>query len=382
MKKKTFVPLHAPVMAGNEWKYMKDCLDTGWVSTAGAYVSRFEEMAAKALGVKHAVAVVNGTSALHLALRVVGVGPGDEVIVPTITFIATANAAAYLGALPRFADVDESHLGLDPDKLELWLEKNARVRSGVCRVKATGRRVAACVPMHVFGHPARVGRIVEVCRRFSIPVIEDAAESLGSSYRGRATGAFGALGILSFNGNKILTTGGGGMVVGDDAVLTGRAKHLSTQAKKDPSTYLHDEVGYNYRLPNVNAALGCAQMEQLDGFLAQKRLIAEEYRRGLSGAADVSLIWEPDGARSNFWLNTVRAATPKRAIQLRERLLGEGFEARPLWTPCHRQPMFEKLSTGALDAGDRAWRTCFNVPSSSNLPLKTAAAISRLLIKK
>ncbi|PIR15201.1 MAG: aminotransferase DegT, partial [Elusimicrobia bacterium CG11_big_fil_rev_8_21_14_0_20_64_6] len=282
----------------------------------------------------------------------------------------------------RFADVDESHLGLDPDKLDLWLSANTRVRGGSCRVKATGRRIAACVPMHAFGHPARIDRITKVCRRYAIPVVEDAAESLGSSYRGRAAGAFGAPGCLSFNGNKILTTGGGGMVVGDDAVLTARVKHLSTQAKKDPATYLHDEVGYNYRLPNVNAALGCAQMEQLDGFLAKKRLIAERYRRGLAGAADLALIWEPEGARSNFWLNTVRAATPKRAVQLRERMCAEGFEARPLWTPCHRQPMFEKLATGSLDAGDRAWRTCFNVPSSSDLSLKNVDAICRLLTEK
>ncbi|MBI5247341.1 MAG: LegC family aminotransferase [Elusimicrobia bacterium] len=378
-KPKTVVPLHEPEFAGNEWKYVKSCLDTGWVSSGGAFVTRFERETAARLGAREAVAVVNGTAGLHLALRAAGVGPGDEVLVPSITFIATANAAAYQGAVPRFVDSEPYSLGMDPVKLEAWLEKNTRL-AGKRRVeRKSGRRVAACVPVHVFGHPARIVELAAICARYGIALIEDAAESLGSTYRGRACGSFGLAGCLSFNGNKTITTGGGGMVVSSNAAFAKRVRHLSTQAKKDAAVYLHDEVGYNYRLPNINAALGCAQLEGLDHALARKRRTAERYRDGLAGANGVSLVWEPAGARSNFWLNTARCDTPARAKRLQKRLNDAGYEARPLWTPCHRQPMFEKLSAGSLDTADALWRTCFNVPSSAALPGRAVDEIVRLL---
>lgn len=373
------VPLHEPVFAGNEWKYVKDCLDTGWVSSTGAYVDRFERLIAERLGCRRAVAVVNGTAGLHLALLAADVKPGDEVLVPAITFIATANAAVYAGAVPRFVDAEPGSLGMDPGKLEAYLVRGTEAASGGRRDKATGRRVSACVPMHVFGLPALIDDLVRVCAKFGVALIEDAAEALGSSWKGRALGTFGRLGVLSFNGNKVLTTGGGGMVVTDDEALADRVKHLSTQAKKDAHAYLHDAVGFNYRLPNVNAALGCAQLEQLDGFLARKRRTAEQYRAGLAGARGLELLWERDGGRANFWLNTVRCADARAAQAAMRKLAAEGLEARPLWTPCHRQPMFERLTAGPIEAADQAWRTCFNVPSSASLAEKDAARVLRAL---
>jgi perosamine synthetase len=344
-------------------------------------VTRFERAAAHRIGVAHAVATVNGTAALHLALRAVGVGPGDEVLSPSLTFIATANSAVYLGAVPRFVDCERDTFGMDPVKLERWLEKDTRRRGRDTVSRSTGRRIGACVPTHIFGHPARIEAIVAVCRRFRIPVIEDAAESLGSTYRGKATGSFGIAGCLSFNGNKIITTGGGGMVVTGSAKLARTAQHLSTQAKKNSATYLHDAVGYNYRLPNLNAALGCAQMERLDIFLSRKRLVAQQYRKGLDGAAGLEFAWEPREAHSNFWLNTVVASSKRRARELMARLNDHGFESRPLWTPCHRQPIFEPLTAGPIDVVDRLWETAINVPSSSDLPLKAVDRICGLLRK-
>ena len=375
------IPLHNPVFAGNEWRYVKQCLDTGWVSSAGAFVTRFERMAARRIGVAHAAATVNGTAALHLALLAAGVGPGDEVLTPSLTFIATPNSAVYLGAVPRFVDCERETFGMDPVKLERWLERETRRRGGKTISRSTGKRVAACVPTHIFGHPARIASIVAVCRRFAVPVIEDAAESLGSTYRGKATGSFGLAGCLSFNGNKIITTGGGGMVVTANAKIARTVSHLSTQAKKNSATYLHDAVGYNYRLPNLNAALGCAQMERLDVFLSRKRLVAQQYRKGLDGAAGLDLLWEPREARSNFWLNTVVASSKHRARALMARLNDHGFESRPLWTPCHRQPMFEPLLAGPIDVVDRLWETAINVPSSSDLSLKAVDRICALLRK-
>ncbi|MFA6316457.1 MAG: LegC family aminotransferase [Elusimicrobiota bacterium] len=377
------IPLHEPVFAGNEWRYLKECLDSGWVSTAGPFVGRFEEAVRAELGVRHAVAVVNGTAALHLALRVAGVRAGEEVLVPTLTFIATANAAAYLGALPRFVDCAESDLGLDPDALEDHLMRHARVSGGHCVHKDTGRRVAACVPMHVFGHPASMDRLLEVCGRWRIPVVEDAAESLGSTYRGKAMGTMGLLGVLSFNGNKIITTGGGGMVVTSDKRRAALVRHLATQAKSDPATYCHDAVGYNYRLPSVNAALGLAQVEALKGFVEKKRAIAAWYREALAGARDLRLLWEPPGSRSNFWLNTVFAASPGRAFSLRRRLAACGIETRPPWKPCHLQKIHGPLiSAGSLSVSERIWRLAFNIPSSANLGKAAVTRIGRLLAEK
>jgi perosamine synthetase len=375
------IPLHEPVFAGNEWRYVKRCLDTGWVSSAGAFVDRFEVLAAERAGTRHAVACSTGTAALHLALLAAGVKAGDEALVPSLTFIATANAAAYLGAVPRFVDVEETTFGMDPDALERWLKAETVLKGGRTFARKTGRRVSVCVPMHAFGHPARIDRLVSLGRKRGIAVIEDAAEALGTLYKGRPAGSFGLAGTLSFNGNKTITCGGGGMVVTNDARLAKAARHLSTQAKKDSAVYLHDAVGYNYRLPNLNAAVGCAQYEQLSGFLKRKRQAAGWYREALDGAPGLRLLWEPAGARSNFWLNTVifdDAARSRRALKA---LNAAGVEARPIWTPCHRQPMFEPLAAGRLDVTDRLWRTAFNIPSSSTLTRRDALAIAARLRK-
>ena len=270
---------------------------------------------------------------------------------------------------------------MDPDKLERWLEDETVLKKGRSWTRKTGRRVSACVPMHAFGHPARIDRLVSVCRRRGIALIEDAAEALGTLYKGKPAGSFGLAGTLSYNGNKTITCGGGGMVVTDSAALARIARHLSTQAKKDSGVYLHDAVGYNYRLPNLNAAVGCAQYEQLDGFLRRKRAVAGWYRDMLGGAAGLRLLWEPLGARSNFWLNTVIFDEPARARRALRALNAAGVEARPIWTPCHRQPMFEALSAGSLEVTDRLWRTAFNLPSSSNLSRRETSAVCARLMK-
>ncbi|MBI4677688.1 MAG: LegC family aminotransferase [Elusimicrobia bacterium] len=376
------IALHEPVFSGREWRYLKECLDSGWVSSSGGFVDRFEETARGALGARHAVAVVNGTAALHLALRAAGVSRDCEVLVPSLTFIATANAAAYLGAVPRFVDCEGTTLGMDPDSVADYLRLKARLSAGACVDKDSGRRIAACVPVHAFGHPARLDRIIEVCGRWRIPVVEDAAESLGSTFQGKAAGTFGLLGCLSFNGNKIITTGGGGMVVTSDRRLAALVRHLSTQAKADPATYRHDMVGYNYRLPGINAALGCAQLEALDAFVQKKRRIAGWYREALSGAKGLSLLWEPPQSRSNFWLNTVLADSPARARALMKRLASRAVECRAPWKPCHLQGIHEPLSAGTLGVCERVWRTAFNVPSSASLSRDDVRRVGRLLSPK
>lgn len=367
--------LHEPVFAGNEWAYVKECLDTGWVSSAGKFVDRFEAELARRSGTRHAVAVVNGTAALDLALKILGVKAGDEVLAPSLTFIATVNAIAYQGATPLFVDVEEATYGLDPDALEGFLARETEQRDGACVRKASGRRIAACVPMHALGHPVRLEPLLAACAKRGIPVIEDAAESLGSTWNGRPLGSFGRVGTLSFNGNKILTTGGGGALVTDDAELARRAKHLSTTAKSDAAAFWHDAVGFNYRLPNINAALGCAQLEALDGFLARKRAIASLYRERLAGS-NLRLVWEPEGARSNFWLNTVIAPSPESQARVLEALNARGFGSRPLWAPAHRQPMYERCPRAELPVTDRLWRASVSLPSSASLTDEEVSAVA------
>lgn len=375
MSAKIVVGLHEPVFAGNEWRYVKDCIDTRWVSSAGSYVDAFERIVARRMGASHAVAIVNGTAALQLALELVGVGPGDEVIVPSLSFIATAHAVVYRGAVPRFLDVEEATFGLDPARVEEFLD-GCRRRGKALYARDTGRRVAACMPMHALGHPARVDRIASLCKRAGIPLVEDAAEALGTTYRGRAAGSFGAIGVLSFNGNKIVTTGGGGMVVTSNARLAARARHLSTQAKSDARAFWHDAVGYNFRLPNLNAAVGLAQLERLDDLLAAKRRLAGWYREALDEAPGLRLAWEPSGARSNFWLNAIVYTDARRAARVLRALDADGFQARPLWAPCHLQPHLRSNPRGPLDVTEKLWRTTVCVPSSANLTRKTAERIA------
>lgn len=376
MTKTKRLSLHEPVFAGHEWTYVKECLDTGWVSSAGKFVERFELELARRCGTKHAVALVNGTAALDLALKLVGVKAEDEVITPSLTFIATVNAIAYQGATPLFIDVEKLTFGLDPDAVEDFLAKETEIKGGACVRKASGRRIAACVPMHALGHPVRLEPLLAACAKRGIPVVEDAAEALGSSWRGRPLGSFGQVGTLSFNGNKIATTGGGGALVTNDEGLARRAKHLSTQAKSDADAFWHDAVGHNYRLPNINAALGCAQLEQLDGFVTRKREIAALYRERLTGTS-LRLVWEPEGARSNFWLNTVVVPDPQAQARVLKALNARGFGSRPLWAPAHRQPMYAECPRTALSVTDRLWRTSVNLPSSANLTDDEVSAVAR-----
>jgi perosamine synthetase len=370
LPEKSFLPLHEPSFAGNEWAYVKECLDTGWVSSVGKFVDRFEQQLADYAGVKRAVAVVNGTAALHVCLRLVGVEPRDEVLIPTLTFIATANAVSYCGAIPHFVDSEEKTLGLDSAKLADYLADIAEIRLQGCFNKATGRRIKAVVPMHAFGHPVDLDPLVEVCNRYRLELVEDAAESLGSFYKGRHTGNWGKVSALSFNGNKVITTGGGGAILTNDEELGKLAKHLTTTAKVPHKwLFIHDQIGYNYRLPNLNAALGCAQMEELPGFLAAKRRLAQAYRHALKGIEGVRFFNEPDFAQSNYWLNVL--LLDKQSAHQRDALLeaanSQGIMTRPAWTLMHKLPMFADCPRMDLALAENLESRLINIPSSAVL---------------
>jgi perosamine synthetase len=362
--------LHEPEFAGKEWSYAKECLDSGWVSSAGKFVDEFEARLAQYTGARHAVAVVNGTAALEIALRLAGVHSGEEVILPALTFVATANAVAHCGAIPHLADSEDASLGLDPQALQEHLADIAERTSGGWRNRISGRRLAAIVPMHALGHPAPMPHILELARRYALPVIEDAAESLGSTLGGRHTGTFGLAGTLSFNGNKVVTTGGGGAILTDDEPLARRARHLTTTAKRpDPWRYFHDEVGYNYRLPNINAALGCAQMERLPDMLVRKRRLAHRYRAHCAGAPGIRFIDEPPDSSSNFWLNAVRLDIA--GLEERDAIIGAlvaaGFHCRPLWTLMHRLPMYQDCCRAPLPVAEKLEASVIELPSSAKL---------------
>jgi perosamine synthetase len=365
-----FVALHEPVFEGNEWAYVKECIDTAWVSSAGTYVDRFEADLAAYTGARRAVAVVNGTAALHVALLLAGVEGDDEVLVPALTFVATANAVAYCGAINHFVDSEERTLGLDPHKLADYLSEIAVMEGGVCRNRQTGRVLRAVVPMHAFGHPVDLDPLAEVCERYGIVMVEDAAESLGSYYKGRHTGRWGRLGILSFNGNKIITTGGGGAILTDDDALADRAKHLTTTGKRPHRwAYEHDTVAFNYRLPNINAALGCAQLEQLDRFLAQKRRLAERYAEAFEEVGGVRFVTEPPFGRSNYWLNAVLfdEAHANERDGLLEAANDDGFMVRPVWTLLSALPMYRACPRMDLSVAQSIERRLVNIPSSASL---------------
>jgi perosamine synthetase len=364
------VALHEPEFGGSEWKYVKECLDSGWVSSVGKFVDRFEAELATFTGARHAIAVVNGTAALHLCLRLAGVDSGDEVLVPTLTFIATANAVSYCGAIPHFCDVDELTLGLDARKLESYLLEIADVRDGQCFNRKSGSRLRAVVPMHAFGHPVNMDALLEVANRFGLLVVEDAAESLGSQYRGQHTGVMGQLGALSFNGNKIITTGGGGAILTNDDSLARAAKHLSTTARVSHKwSFVHDAIGYNYRMPNVNAAIGVAQLEQLDGFVESKRALADAYRRAFDSMPGVSFFSEPPFSRSNYWLNSILVDHDRASDRdaLLETLNDEGLMARPTWTLMHRLPMYRDCPRMDVSRAESIERRLVNLPSSARL---------------
>jgi perosamine synthetase len=361
------IKLHEPLFQGNEWKYVKECLDTGWVSSAGRFVDRFEEQLAATTGIARAVGTVNGTAALHTCLNLVGVKQDDEVLIPALTFIATANSVAYCGAVPHFVDSEEKTLGIDPHKLELYLREISRPEPDGCYNKLTGRRIKAAMPMHTFGHPVDMDPLVDLCRRFKLELVEDAAEALGSFYKGTHVGKFGRVAALSFNGNKTVTTGGGGAILTDDIEMGELAKHLTTTAKLPHRwAFVHDRIGYNYRLPNINAALGCAQLEQLPLFLEKKRALAERYREQFAGLDGVRFFIEPDFAKSNYWLNAL--LLDEEEADRREAILGltndEGIMTRPAWTLMHKLPMYQKCPRMDLSVAESLEARLINLPSS------------------
>ncbi|WOF74541.1 LegC family aminotransferase [Parvibaculaceae bacterium PLY_AMNH_Bact1] len=363
----SFQPLHVPHFEGTEWEYVKDCLDTGWVSSVGSYVERFESEVAAQSGVAHGVAVVNGTAALQIALEIVGVGVGDEVLMPALTFVATPNAASYLGAIPHFVDSDPTTLGLDPVKLDLYLHDVAERSLEGVRNRLTGRRLGAIVPMHTYGHPVDMEPLIAIAARHGIPIVEDAAESLGSVYKGEKCGSLGRVAAISFNGNKIITTGGGGAIVTDDADLAARAKHLTTTAKVTHRwAFDHDAVGYNFRLPNLNAALGCAQLESLPSYIERKRSLAERYVSAFESIAGVSAFRERCFGRANYWLNCLLLDEP--SIETRDAVLeatnDAGLMTRPTWTLMKDLPMYVGAPSMPLDGARNIEARLINVPSS------------------
>lgn len=365
-----FIPLHEPLFQGNEWQYVKECLDTGWVSSVGSYVDRFEAEMAAYTGARRAVAVVNGTAALHVCLLLAGVEAGDEVLIPSLTFIATANAVSYCGAIPHLLDSDQQTLGLDPLKLAAYLAEIAELRGDACWNRRTGRRIRALVPMHTFGHAVDLDPLLELAERYRLALIEDAAESLGSYYKGQHTGTRGLLSALSFNGNKIVTTGGGGLILTNDTALADRAKHLTTTAKLPHRwEFCHDQVGYNYRMPNLNAALGCAQLEQMPRFLEQKRALAERYRQAFAEVVGVVLFQEPAFATSNYWLNALvldEAEAGQRDAVL-DATNSAGIMTRPVWALMSRLPMFRDCPRMDLSGAESLERRLINIPSSASL---------------
>ncbi len=359
-----FIPLHRPVFEGKEKQYLIDCIDSNFVSSVGAKVTEFEQQIAAFTGTKYAIATVNGTAALHVALQLAGVQRGDEVISQALTFIATCNALRYVGAHPVFVDVDVDTLGMSPEALRRFLSAHAERRDDGCYNKGTGRRIAACVPMHTFGFPLRIAETVAICDEYGIAVVEDAAESLGSYVEGRHTGTFGKLATLSFNGNKVITTGGGGMIITDDEALAKHAKHITTTAKiPHPYEFVHDEVGYNYRLPNLNAALGCAQMERLPQMLAIKADVASRYATFFA-ATDIRFVQPVEGATANYWLNAIVLRDEAQRDAFLQHTNSRDVMTRPIWRLMSRMDMFKHCQHDGLENSYWLEARVVNLPSS------------------
>lgn len=359
------VPLHAPLFIGNEKKYLNECIDTTFVSSVGKFVDRFEEEIAAYTGAQKAVVCVSGTNALHMAMMLVGVEREDEVLTQALTFIATCNAISYIGAHPVFIDVDMETLGLSPNAVKAWLEKNAELKNGICYNKRTGRRVKACVPMHTFGHPVKIDELVQICNEWHIELVEDAAESIGSLYKGKHTGTFGKVGAISFNGNKTITTGGGGMLLFQDEELGKFAKHLTTQAKVPHRwAFVHDHIGYNYRMPNINAALGCAQLENLERYVENKRETAQIYADFFKNVPDITFFTEPENCRSNYWLNVVMLKDKAAQQEFLEYTNDHGVMTRPVWELMNRLKMFKYCESDGLKNTEWLADRIVNIPSS------------------
>ena len=360
-----FTPLSVPVFVGNEKKYLNECIDSTCVSSVGKFVDCFEEMVAEYTGAKRAVVCVNGTNALHMALMLAGVERNDEVLTQALTFIATCNAISYIGAHPVFIDVDRETMGLSPAALRKWLEDNAEVKSDVCYNKHTGHCIKACVPMHTFGHPCKIEEIVAVCQEYHIELVEDAAESIGSFYKSRHTGTFGKIGALSFNGNKTVTTGGGGMLLFNDEELGKYAKHLTTQAKVPHRwEFVNDHNGYNYRMPNINAALGCAQMEHLEEYVLNKRETAWRYQEFFANIDGIRFFTEPEDCRANYWLNVVILNDKKAQQEFLQYTNNNGVMTRPIWELMNRLPMFAHCLHDSLENTIWFADRVVNIPSS------------------
>lgn len=368
------VALHEPLFAGNEWSYLKECLDSTFVSSVGEFVGRFEDELAAFTGAKHAVAVVNGTAALHIALKLAGVEAGDEVLLPALTFVATANAVAYCQAIPHFVDASEANLGIDVARLRDYLAANTIIRDGATVNRQTDRVIRAIVPMHTFGHPGDIDGLMSLAHDYNLVLVEDAAESLGSLYRGRQTGTFGLIGALSFNGNKTITTGGGGALLTNDTHIAIRAKHLTTTAKLPHRwDFRHDEVGYNYRMPNLNAALGVAQLEKLPELLAAKRKLHQHYQTAFADVRGLSLVSEPADCASNYWLQAI--LLEPQAAQARDDILtgtnGVGLMTRPAWVLMHELPHFASCPRMPLPVATSLAQRLVNIPSSAQLAWET-----------
>ncbi|MCB0678810.1 MAG: LegC family aminotransferase [Saprospiraceae bacterium] len=357
--------LSGPNIGGNEWKYIKDCLDTGWVSSVGAYVTQFEQMVAEFAGARFGVATSSGTTALHMALLLEEVQADDYVIVPNVTFVASVNSIRYVGARPILMDIDPLTWQMDLDLLADFLAEKTELRDGECCHRADGRRVRAIMPVHVLGNMADMERLMGLAAQYHLRVIEDATESLGSYFKGKHSGTFSRMGCFSFNGNKIITTGGGGMIVTDDEALARKAKHLTTQAKADSFEYYHDEVGYNYRLVNTSAAMGVAQMEQLPGFIERKHAIAAIYKEGLSGVGDIGFQEVAPEVEPNWWLFTIHT---ERQREVLERLNAHQMQSRPFWVPMNQLPMYREFPyIQTADHSDRVYRTALSIPCSTNI---------------
>lgn len=359
-----FIPLHEPRFAGNEKKYLNECIDSTFVSSVGKFVEEFEKKMAKYIGVKFAIATTNGTSALHTCLMLANVDIDSEVITQALTFVATCNAISYCKAKPIFIDVDRETMGLSPSALKIFLENNTTVKNKKCFNNRTNKIIKACVPMHTYGHPCRIDEIREICDEHCIMLIEDAAESIGSSYKNKYTGTFGQIAALSFNGNKIITAGGGGCIVTNNEVLAKKAKHLTTTAKVAHKwDFNHDMVGYNYRMPNINAALLVAQLEKLEVFIAQKRNLAKKYETFFKGT-DYIFFKEPQNCKSNYWLNSIIFKDKNQSNKFLEETNSKNVMTRPIWTLMNRLPMFKEAQCGDLNNSEWLWDRVVNIPSS------------------
>jgi perosamine synthetase len=363
-KSEGFIPLHEPIFIGDEKKYLDECIDSTYISSVGKFVNLFEEKIAEYTGSKSAIVCVNGTSALHLALVLTGIEQDDEVLTQPLTFIATSNAIRYCNAAPVFLDVDRDTMGLSPKALEYFLTYETEIKAGVCHNKTTGRRIKACVPMHTFGHPCRIDEIAEICNKHKIDLIEDAAESIGSFYKGKHTGTFGKIGMISFNGNKTITTGGGGVLLFNDEKLAKRAKHLSTQAKiPHPWEFMHDEIGYNYRMPNINAAVGLAQLENINLYIEKKRKLASLYSDFFQNSS-IKFFHEPENSVSSYWLNAIIFDSITRRDLFLKESNDQGVMTRPFWKLMNHLPMFENCQKGSLENSEWLEDRVVAIPSS------------------